>query len=224
MQGRIKNKRVVLTQASSFMGPAIAEVFREEGAEVISDDGDLVAPGAAQKVIDDAGWVDILVVNLAAINPRTPVIETTDQQWREMFERMVHPLHGLVRAVLPQMIERNQGKIVVMGSATALRGMVNWSAYSAARGAQLAFVKAVGIEVASRNVQINAIAQSFVENPSYFSEEYIQTPELKERLEGVPVKRLATGREDALFALFLASEESDFFVGQVFPFAGGWVT
>ena len=134
----------------------------------------------------------------------------------------MHPLHRLVRAVMPQMIERRQGKIIVMGSVSALRGMLNWSAYSAARGAQLAYVQAVGVEAASKNVQVNALAQGFVENPSYFPPEYVETPELQERLKSVPAGRLATAREDALFVLFLAGDESDFFVGQVFPFAGGW--
>ena len=157
------------------------------------------------------------------MNPKTAVTDTTDGAWSEMFDVMVHPLHRLVRAVVPQMLERRRGKIVVMGSVSARRGMPNWSAYSAARGAQLAYVQAVGVEVAPNNVQINALAQGFVENPSYFPPDYVATPEFKERLKGVPAGHLATAREDALFVLFLASDESDFFVGQVFPFAGGWV-
>ena len=55
-----------------------------------------------------------------------------------------------------------------MGSASALRGMKRRSTYSAARGAQLAYVQAVGVEVAPHNVQVNAIAQNFVDNPTYF--------------------------------------------------------
>ena len=102
--------------------------------------------------------------------------------------------------------------------------MPNWSAYSAARGAQLSFVRAVGIELAPANVQVNGIAQSFVENPDYFPPEYQQTEEFRNRIATVPAGRLATEREGALAALFLASNESDFFVGQVLPFAGGWIT
>ena len=223
MADRLEGKRVVLTQASTFMGPAITEVFTEEGAVVIGDDRDLSVPEAAQQLIDEAGRVDVLVANLAATNPKTAVRDTTDSQWSEMFDIMVHPLHRLVRAVLPQMIERQAGKIIVMGSASARRGMPNWSAYSSARGAQLAYVQAVGVEAASSNIQVNALAQSFVENPSYFPHDYVQTLEFKERLKAVPAGRLATAREDAFFALFLAGDESDFFVGQIFPFAGGWV-
>tara|TARA_Y100001934_G_scaffold192002_1_gene226358 strand:+ start:3559 stop:4266 length:708 start_codon:yes stop_codon:yes gene_type:complete len=223
MAHRLAGKRVVLTQSSTFMGPAISEVFTEEGATVIDDNRDLTRPEAAQKLIDEAGHVDVLIANLAANNPRTAATSTDDESWSEMFDVMVHPLHRLVRAALPQMLDRRQGKIIVMGSASARRGMPNWSAYSAARGAQLAYVQAVGVEAAPNNVQINAVAQAFVRNPSYFPPEYLETPELKERMKQVPAGRLATGREDALFVLFLAGDESDFFVGQVFPYAGGWV-
>jgi 2-keto-3-deoxy-L-fuconate dehydrogenase len=224
MEKRLDGRRVLLTQADTFMGPDIAAVFAEHGAEVVADAGDLSAPSAAADLVAESGRVDVLVANLAAVNPRTAAHQTTDEEWRDMFAVMVDPLHRLVGAVLPQMIERRQGKVVVMGSASALRGMSNWSAYSAARGAQLAYVRAVGVEVAPDNVQVNAIAQTFVENPSYFSPEYVATEEFKKRLEGVPAGRLATGREDALLALFLAGNESDFLVGQVVPFAGGWVS
>jgi 2-keto-3-deoxy-L-fuconate dehydrogenase len=224
MERRLEGLRVVLTQAGTFMGPDIERVFAEHGADVLADGRDLTEPGAAADLIDGAGDVDVLVANLAAVNPRTPADETSDQEWREVFAVMVDPLHRLVRAVLPQMVKRRRGKVVVMGSASALRGMADWSAYSAARGAQLAYVRAVGVEVAPHNVQVNAIAQTFVENPSYFAPDYVASAEFKRRLADVPAGRLATGREDALLALFLASRESDFLVGQVVPFAGGWVT
>ena len=224
MSGRLSGQRVLLTQPNSFMGPAIREVFGEEGAEVISEERDLTAPGACEDLVAAAGRVDVLVANLAAVNPKTRVGETSDEDWARMFQVMVDPLHRMTRSVMPQMLERRRGKVVVIGSASALRGMPNWSAYSAARGAQLAFVRAVGIEVAPDNVQVNAIAQSFVENPSYFPPEYQRTEQFSRRLEELPIGRLATAREDALLALFLASEESNFLVGQVVPFAGGWVT
>ena len=97
------------------------------------------------------------------------------------------------------------------------------SACGSARGAQLAYVQDVGAEVARHNVHVNAIAQTFVENATYFPEGY-QTEEFKERIKGVPIGRLAHGWESAALALFLAGHEIDLFVGQIFPFAGGWVT
>ena len=122
------------------------------------------------------------------------------------------------------MIERQAGKIVVYGSASALKGMRTLAAYSAARAAQLGYVQAVGVEVGPHNIQINLIAQNYVENPDYFGLELMARESFVRSLKRqVPAGRLATGREDALFAVFLASEESNFFVGQGIPFSGGWV-
>ena len=59
MAERLKGKRVVVTQASTFMGPAISEVFSEEGAVVIGDDRDLTVPDSAQQLIDEVGHVDV---------------------------------------------------------------------------------------------------------------------------------------------------------------------
>jgi 2-keto-3-deoxy-L-fuconate dehydrogenase len=221
---RLAGKRVLVTQANDYMGPATIELFREQGAEVIADESDLTQVQAAQDIVDAAGHIDILVANLAA-DARFGVmaVDTDDTLWQTAFDVMVHPLHRLCRAVLPQMYERRAGKIVVFGSATGLKGMPSVSAYSSARHAQVGYVGTVGVEAAAHNVQINLIAQNFVENEAYFPTEFQQTPEFKQLMTSVPIGRLATAREDALFALFLASNESDFFVGQSIPFAGGWI-
>jgi 2-keto-3-deoxy-L-fuconate dehydrogenase len=221
---RMNGKRVLITQVSAFMGKDLVRLFGAEGAALIADDRDLKIRGAAEALIAEAGHVDVLIANLAAEQPRTSVLATDDATFRAMYEAMVFPLHRLVRAVLPQMIERRRGKVVVMGSASALKGMPNYSAYGSARGAQLAYVQDVGAEVAPHNVQVNAIAQTFVENPTYFPPSYQATAEFKERIKGAPLGRLAHGWESAALALFLAGDESDFFVGQIFPFSGGWVT
>jgi 2-keto-3-deoxy-L-fuconate dehydrogenase len=122
------------------------------------------------------------------------------------------------------MIERGGGKVLVIGSASALRGMRRASTYSAARGAQLAYVQAVGVELAQHDIQVNAIAQNFVDNPTYFPPEVQQNPRFQERLRReVPLGRLVSAREDAEFVAYLCSDAADCFVGQVFPVCGGWV-
>ena len=174
---RMNGKRVVITQTSAFMGKDLVEIFGAEGAVLVADDRDLKVPGAAEALIAEAGHVDVLIANLAAERPRESVLATDDDTFRAMYEAMVFPLHRLVRSVLPQMIERRHGKIVVMGSASGLKGMPNSSAYGSARGAQLAYVQSVGTEVAPQNVQVNAIAQTLVENPTYFPQSYRQGTE-----------------------------------------------
>ena len=156
--------------------------------------------------------------------PSTPAPEVTDAEWRQVFAALVDPLPRLVRAATPDMVTRRSGKILVIGSASALRGMKRASTYSAARGAQLAYVQAVGVELAPHNVQVNAIAQNFVDNPTYFPAEVQANPRFQERLaREVPLGRLVSAREDAQFAAYLCSSAADCFVGQIFPVCGGWV-
>jgi NAD(P)-dependent dehydrogenase (short-subunit alcohol dehydrogenase family) len=220
---RLNGKRVLVTQAEDYMGPATIELFREHGAEVIADTSDLTQAGAVEQLVEKTGHIDVLMANLAApANLGVSAVDMDDQTWEQMFNIMVHPLHRLCRAVLPQMYQRQAGKIVVFGSATGVKAMEGVSAYGSARSAQVGYVNTAGIEAARNNVQINLIAQNFVESPIYFPPEFTESDAFQQLLTQVPIGRLATGREDALFALFLASSESDFFVGQAIPFSGGW--
>jgi 2-keto-3-deoxy-L-fuconate dehydrogenase len=224
MHNVLSGKRVLITQAQEFMGPALCEVFAEQGAEVVADTAALIQPGAAERVVAEAGRIDVLVANLALRAPTTPVTEVDDDEWRAVFAALVDPLPRLVRAAAAGMVARRAGKVLVIGSASALRGMKRASTYSAARGAQLAYVQAAGVELAPHGVQVNAIAQNFVDNPTYFPPEVQANPRFQERLaREVPLGRLVAAREDALFAAYLCSDAADCFVGQVFPVCGGWV-
>ena len=220
----LPGKRVLVTHADAFMGPVLCEVFAGHGATVIPSSASLLGADGPLAVVEAAGHIDVLVANLAMPAPSTAVTEVTDTEWNDTFAALVDPLQRLFRGVLPAMIERRSGKILVMGSASALRGMKRASTYSAARGAQLAYVQAVGVEVAPHNVQVNAIAQNFVDNPTYFPPEVQENPRFQERLKReVPLGRLVGAREDAEFAAYLCSEAANCFVGQVFPVCGGWV-
>ena len=220
----LDEKRVLLTQANDFMGPALRQVFSELGAEVISDNDALDHPARPDELIKEVGRVDVLLANLGIPAPSTPAADVTEDEWRSAFAHMVDPLQRLVKAVLPQMSARGSGKIILIGSASALRGIRRASTYSAARGAQLAYIQSVGVELAAKNVQVNAIAQNYVDNPTYFPAQVQANPVFQEKLKReVPLGRLVSAREDALFAAYLASSAADCFVGQVFPVCGGWV-
>jgi 2-keto-3-deoxy-L-fuconate dehydrogenase len=221
----LRDKRVLITQADELMGPMLCEVFAEHGASVIANSQSLLDPAAPAAIVAAAGRIDVLVANLALPAPSTAATEVSEAEWRETFAALVDPLPRLFRAALPAMIQRRAGKILVMGSASALRGMKRASTYSAARGAQLAYVQAVGVELATHHVQVNAIAQNFVDNATYFPPEVQANPRFQERLRReVPLGRLVGAREDAEFAAYLCSDAASCFVGQVFPVCGGWVT
>lgn len=219
----IQGKRILVTHAHAFMGPALCDTLAAQGAEVIASDDALISPDAASALIKSIGAIDVLIANLAYPAPSTPVTDVEEDEWRSAFAALVDPLPRLVRAVAPQMQARQRGKIIVIGSASALRGMRRASTYSAARGAQLAYVQAVGVELAPWNIQVNAIAQNFVENPTYFPPEVQANPRFQERLKReVPLGRLVSAQEDTQFVAYLCSDAANCFVGQVFPVCGGW--
>ncbi len=225
MQNALTGKRILITLATEFMGPTLCTVFAEQGADVVQSHADLSAADAAEEVIRNAGSFDVLVANLSILAPSTPSSDVGEEEWRSVFAALVDPLPRLTRAVLPMFASRGGGKILVVGSASALRGMKRASTYSAARGAQLAYVQAVGVELAPQNIQVNAIAQNFVDNPTYFPASVQANPRFQERLaREVPLGRLVSAREDALFAAYLCSDAANCFVGQVFPVSGGWAT
>ena len=220
----LANKRILVTQWREFMGPTLCDVLAAHGATVLTSDIPLDHPAAAANEMVRAGEIDVLIANLAIAAPTTAATDVDEAEWRSVFAALVDPLPRLVKAVLPAMMQRRSGKILVMGSASALRGIKRASTYCAARGAQTAYVQAVGLEAAPHNVQINLIAQNFVDNPTYFPPEVQANPRFQERLaREVPLGRLVGAREDAEFAAYLCSDNANCFVGQVFPVCGGWV-
>ncbi len=223
--GELEGRRVLVTQSDDYMGPPIVARFREAGAEVTAVPGRLVDPAAIDGLVEACPEPDAVIANLAAGPSPHVVAEIEDEEWDELFDVMVRPLMRIVRAFAPGMIARGAGKIVAMTSAAPLRGIPVTSAYCAARGAQNAFVRAAGLELARENVQLNAVAQNYVHNEAYYPDSLVETERFQKSLaRNVPIGRLARPEESADLALFLASSRSDFIVGQVVPFAGGWAT
>ncbi len=149
----------------------------------------------------------------------------TDTQWRDMMSRLLDEPFYCLRAALRVMRPAKRGKIINMSSAAAFPGLANYAAYSAARAGVNGLTRAVGREVARDGIQVNAIAQNYVENPTYFPPSLTSDPQkLARMVKNIPAGRLARSEESARLAVYLASEDADFFVGQVVPFSGGWVT
>ena len=232
MAGQLDGKRALVTHADRYMGPAVVELFRAEGADVIADEGDLDGPSDAADLIAGAGRVDVLVANFAGPRAAMPVTnmmvgptDFTDDAFQGYLDALVWPLLRVVRAGLPQMIERGEGKIVAVTSATPLRAIPGLSIYSAARGAQNAFLQVVGTEAAEHGVQINAIGPAHIENNMYYTDEMLSDDEVRQSFEAqIPAGRLGKGHQAAALVLALATGASDFLAGQVVPVSGGWAT
>ena len=250
---KLTGKIALITNVSHFMGPAITEEFCREGASVALHDrdeaaikpyaliaerldrdvltltGDLSRSGEAERAVEAVvarfGRLDVLVNNNAHPPSGSPVEDITDAAWREMMARLLDEPFFCLRAALRVMRPAGHGKIINMSSAAAFPGLPNYAAYTAARAGVNGLTKAVGREVAGAGIQVNAIAQNYVENPTYFPPALTGDPvRLARMVKNIPAGRLARSEESARLAVYLASEDADFFIGQVIPFAGGWVT
>ncbi len=226
MTGRYSGKRVLTTCVDKYMGRPIADAFIAEGAEVIEDTDPLTTNQAVEALLQRAGDIDILIANFAEDPFRTRVGQIKDDEWHALFEAMVHPLMRIVRGVAPAWVERKRGKVIAVTSAAPLRGgLPGTSGYCAARGAQNAFVRSVGLELAPYNIQVNAIAQNYIRNERYFPDDLIQSDVFRQKvLPTIPTGKVADPEETAELALYLASDKCTHMVGQVIPWAGGWVT
>jgi 2-keto-3-deoxy-L-fuconate dehydrogenase len=184
-----------------------------------------VADSAIEQIVQREGRLDVLVNNNAPEHIDKPLHEIEDAEWDEIYRLIVTELFRTTKAALRRMIPRRQGKVVNIAAAGGIdpyRGP--YTAYCSARGAIVTLTKALGREVAPFNIQVNAIAQNWVKNPSYFTEAEIATPELQADLKRrVPIQRFAEPWEQAKLAAFLASRDADFLCGTVIPFAGGEV-
>jgi len=224
MTERLGGKRVLVTSCDSYMGPAIVELFEAEGADVVADPGTLTGPTEPDDLLAASGDIDVVVANLDLPAYGARVRDIDDEPWLAGFDAMVHPLMRLVRAATQPLIDRGGGSIVAITSSSPLRRMrPQATSYVTARAAQNAFVRSAGHELAANNVRLNAIAQNFVQNDTYYPPSIMENEKFLDRLRSeVPAQRLGTPTETAELALFLASDASTFTFGQVISADGGW--
>jgi 2-keto-3-deoxy-L-fuconate dehydrogenase len=207
------------------MGEAIKEKFEELDINVIAEPAEMRSEQEVNELVASAGDIDILVANLAEPPMTGPVQNIDNENWNLLFDSLVHPLMYLVRAVTPQMLERKHGKIIAITSAAPLRGIPNNAAYCAARGAQNGFIKAAGLELARSNIQVNAIAQNYINNNTYYPDDILENEKFLEHVKrNVPTRKIGAANETAQLAAYLSREDCSHMVGQIIPLAGGWAT
>ena len=206
----MSTRTALVTCCDRYMGKAIREKFEELGIKVIAGPSLMHSEQDVNELVANAGDIDILVANLAEPPMTGPVQDIDNENWNLLFDSLVHPLMYLVRAVTPQMLKRKSGKIIAVTSAAPLRGIPNNAAYCAARGAQNGFIKAVGLELARSNIQVNAIAQN---------EKFLEHVK-----RNVPTNKIGAASETAQLAAYLSREDCRHMVGQIIPLAGGWTT
>ena len=218
-------RRVLITCADRYMGPAIQKKFQNLEFDVTAGRSPMITENQVVEAVDAAGHIDVLVANFAHPPVTAALEQLKSDDWMTLFDQLVHPLMYTVRATIPQMLERESGKIIAITSAAPLKGIPNNSAYCAARGAQNSFIKAVGLELARSNIQVNAIAQNYIHNDTYYPDDLLKDEKFINHLNrNVPTRKIGSSEETAELAAYLANEKSNHMVGQILPLAGGWIT
>jgi len=241
----LEDRVVVITNARHFVGPGSAKVLAGYGARVICHDKEfsdpdnrsafdaefpgtiaLAAPepeAVVAEALSAQGRIDVLISNDAYPAVRAPVDEADPDEMRRAMEALVVWPYRLIGAAVPSMKAAGFGKIIMVTSAAPLRGLANYSMYATGRGAGNAMVKSLSLELASSNIQVNAIAPNYIENPTYFPPELTENEvAMKKMLSNIPARRLGQPEEVAELIAFFASDKCGFITGHVVPISGGW--
>lgn len=166
------------------------------------------------------GRIDILVCN-AAVNPYYgPMRDLPDSAFEKVLGVNIMSNHWLAHLVLPEMIERKDGSIIVVSSVGGLKGSGDLGAYCISKAADIQLVRNLAVENGPHNVRVNAISPGLVRTD--FARALWENPDiLKKRTAGDPLRRIGEPEEIAGIAVYLASRAGTFTTGQNFVIDGG---
>lgn len=187
---------------------------------LVVDVGDPGAVAAAMDATRDAHPViDILIANAGIAGIIKDAWDYTMEEWNRLLRVDLTSVFLCCRAVVPQMVDRNYGRIVVVSSIAGMEGAPRNAAYSAAKAGAVGFTKALGKELAQSGVIVNCVTPSGIETELLGD----VTPEYLEKtvLSKMPIGRLGQPEEAAAMIAWLASEECSFATGAVFDLSGG---
>lgn len=166
------------------------------------------------------GKIDILVCN-AAVNPfYGPMKDMPDSAFEKILGVNILSNHWLIQMVVPEMVARRDGSIIIVSSIGGLRGHPTLGGYCISKAADLQLVRNLAVEYGPDNIRVNAISPGLVRTD--FARALWENPEyLANRTQGDPLRRIGEPREIAGAAVYLASAAGSFTTGQNFVIDGG---
>ncbi len=242
----LKNKVAVVTGGARGIGKAIALELADAGANIaitdIAPQADLDSAvteiktlgvdaiainsnaasfldtqQAVEKVIQHFSRLDILVNN-AGITRDGLLLRMSEEDWDTVINVNLKSVFNYTKAVLKPMMGQRSGKIINIASVVGLMGNAGQANYSASKAGIIGFTKSAAKELASRNIQVNAIAPGYVETAMTAK---LNEDQRKQLTDAIPLKRTALPKDIATVVKFLSSPDSDYITGQVISVNGG---
>jgi len=244
---RLADKVAIVTGAAQGIGKDIALAFAREGADIAVCDinlekaeataAQIQALGrrslaveldvtdytkveeAVNKILDKLGKVDILVNN-AGITKDNLLLRMAEQDFDAVLKVNLKGTFNCTKAVTRPMVKQRSGRIINIASIIGLIGNPGQANYAASKAGVIALTKTTAKELASRSINVNAVAPGFIQ-----TDMTARLPEeVKQKmLEAIPLNRFGSATDVAAVCVFLASEESSYITGQTIVVDGGMV-
>jgi 3-oxoacyl-[acyl-carrier protein] reductase len=244
---RLQDKVALVTGAASGFGAGIARTFADEGAFVavvdmneegarnvsaeigknsipIKCDVSLAADvrNAVEKTRAQFGRVDIVINNAGTSHKNKPMLEVTEPEFDRVFAVNVKSLFHMAHAVVPIMRAQGGGSMLNVGSTAGLRPRPGLSWYNGSKGAVNLLTKSMAVELAPDKIRVNALAPVAGDTPLLPTFLGSDSPEIRAKfLASIPLGRFSKPSDVAAAALFLSSDEAEFFTGVVLEVDGG---
>ena len=244
---RLKDKVALITGGARGIGKAIALAYAKEGADIVVADVNLEeaektakeiellgrkalaltmdvtdytkVEEVVNKILDKFAKIDILVNN-AGITKDNLLLRMSQLEWDAVLNVNLKGTFNCIRAVSRVMIKQRSGRIVSIASIIGLIGNPGQANYSASKAGIIALTKTAAKELASRNINVNAVAPGFIQTDMTAK----LSEELKQKmLSNIPLNKLGSADDVAAVCLFLASEDSSYITGQTIVVDGGMV-
>jgi len=246
----LTGKVAIITGSSRGIGKAIAERMAQHGAKVtissrkagpcdevaaeinatygagtaIAVPANISSKDDLQRLVDETrkafGKVDIVVCNAASNPYYGPLAGIADDQFRKILDNNIISNHWLISMVIPEMIERKDGAVIIVSSIGGLRGSPVIGAYNISKAADFQLARNLAHEYGKHGIRVNCIAPGLIKTD--FAKALWDNPEtLKRSTETVPLRRIGEPDEIAGAAVFLASAAGTFMTGQAVVVDGG---
>lgn len=232
----LKDRVVLITGATGYLGQALARGFGAAGAKLFLTGRNeavlaelarelpartlavgLTEANAAARVVEEAGRIDTLVINAGTLADGL-VAGLTDEDLARVYELNVMAAFRMLRAALKPMILNRSGNVVVISSTAAQRPGVGQAAYASSKAALETFVRITARETATRGIRINAVAPGLLNGGMSAR---ILEDHLDQARASIPMQRPGEAEEVVPVVLFLAAPLSSYVTGQVWCVDGG---